>query len=95
MKKLKIRDPELPKILINKMLEKHNIDYDYVMDNQYINGILWCSHYEWTQEESDEYKKWYIKFYQENVTPRYTKKYLERNWQWFNLQYGLRIKDDK
>ena len=93
MKKLKVGNPEIARALFNKMLEKHGVDYDYVMVNQYIDGLVWCSHYSWTQEESDEYKKWYIKFYQENVTPRYSKKFLEHQWSWFNLQYGLRIKD--
>ena len=94
IKKLKVGNPEIAKALFNKMLEKHCIDYDYIMANQHINGVAWCSHYDWTQQESDEYKKWYIKFYQENVTPRYTKKYLEKSWQWFNLMYGLKIKDE-
>ena len=95
MKKLKVESPEIARALINKMLEKHNVDYDWVMANQEVDGRMWCTHFSWTQQESNEYKKWYIKFYQENVTPRYTKKYLEKFWQWFNLMYGLRIEDEK
>ena len=94
MKKLKLGDPELPKILINKMLEKHNVDYDYVIANPEIDGRVWCVHYSWTQEESDEYQKWWFDFYKNNVAPKYSKKYLEKSWPWFNLQYGLRIKED-
>ena len=94
IKKLKVGNPEIAKRLISKMLEKHGVDYDWVMANQEIDGRVWCSHFDWTQEESDEYKKWYVKFYQENVSPRYSKKYLELTWQCFNLQYGLRVRDE-
>jgi hypothetical protein len=95
IKKLKVGNPELAKILIDKMLEKHGIDYDYVIANPQIDGSVWCSHYDWTQEESDNYKKWWIDFFQNNVSPRRSKKLLEIHWQWFNLQYGLRIKDEQ
>ena len=94
MKKLKVGDPELVKILINKMTENHDIDYDFIMENQHENGIPWCCCYEWTQEESDEYKKWFIEFFQKSVTPKRPKYQLAREWQWFNLMYGLRIKDE-
>ena len=93
MKKLKVGNPEIAKALFNKMLEKHGVDYDWVMANQEIDGRVWCSHFDWTQEESDEYKKWFIDFFQNNVSPIRSKKLLEREWQWFNLMYGLRIKE--
>ena len=41
MKKLKVGDSELAKILINKMTENHDIDYDFIMENQHENGIGW------------------------------------------------------
>ena len=92
-KKLKVGRDNIIKILIDKMLEKYGIDYDYVVANEMIDGKLWCSNYEWTLSEAEEYKKWWIKFWQENVIPRYTKKYLEREYMWFNLMWGLKIKD--
>lgn len=33
------------KELINKQLEKHGVDFDYVLKNQTIDGELWCSHF--------------------------------------------------
>ena len=94
MKKLKIGRDNIIKILIDKMLEPYNSNYDEVVETKMIDGKLWFTHFEWTLGEAEEYKKWWIKFYQENVTPRYTKKYLEKSWQWFNLMYGLKIKDE-
>jgi hypothetical protein len=94
IKKLRIGDPKIPRKLIDKMLEKYGVDYDYIMDNQKIEGKLWCSYYTWTQKESNEYKKWFIDFLQNDVSPRRSKKLLEREWQWFDMMYGLRIKDD-
>jgi len=93
MKKIKINSPELAKILIDKMLENTSVDYNYVIANQQIEGRLWCTHYSWTQKESDTYKKWWIDFFYNNVTPKRTKKYIEKSWPWFNLQYGLRVSD--
>ena len=94
IKKLKNGRDNIIKPLIDKMLEQHNSNYEYVLANEMIDNKLWCTHFEWTLGEAEDYKKWWIKFYQENVTPRYSKKYLERQWQWFNLMYGLRIKDE-
>lgn len=94
MKKIKIGDIELAKALINKILESFNVDYDWVIANQEVDGRPWFQHFEWTQEESDNYKKWFIEFFQKNVSPRLSKKILEKEWQWFNLMYGLKIKDE-
>lgn len=93
-KKLKVGRDNIIKLLVDKMLEPYNSSYEYVLENELIDGKLWCTHFEWTLGEAEEYKKWWIKFWQENVSPKYSKKFLEKEWQWFNLQYGLRIKKD-
>ena len=93
IKKLRIGSPEVVRALFNKMLEKHGVDYDYVMANQEVEGRLWCSHYSWTQEESDAYQKWWIDFFYNNVTPKRTKRWIKLQWPWYNLMYGLRIKE--
>ena len=95
IKKLKNGRDNIIKPLIDKMLEPHNSNYEYVLANEMIDNKLWCTHFEWTLGEAEEYKKWWIKFWQNNVNPRYSKKFLEKEWQWFNLMYGLRIKDEK
>jgi len=94
IKKIKRNSPDLAKILINKMLENHDIDYDYVMANQHIDGKVWCSHYEWTQEQSDNYKDWWMDFFRNNVSPKMSKTQLKKEWSWFDLMYGLRIKEE-
>lgn len=94
MKKLKEGSQEVARIIFDKMLEKHNVGYDYVMKNQTINDRVWCSYYSWTPEEQAEYKKWWIDFYYTRVTPRRTKKRLKESWLWFDLMYGLRIVDE-
>ena len=92
--KLKRGDEEIARKLINKMLEKYDYDYDHVMKNPQIDGKLWCSHLTWTQQESDEYKKWYFEFFKNNVTPKMSKKIIEHQWSWFYLMYGLRTKEE-
>ena len=94
MKKLKIGKDNIVKILIDKMLEPYNSSYDYVISNETIDGKLWCTHFEWTLTEAEEYKKWWIKFWQENVSLRYSRRFLEKEWQWFNLMWGLKIKNE-
>ena len=95
IKKIKLGSPGIAKILIDKMLENHNVDYDYVVENQHINGVVWCSYYSWTQEESNNYKKWWFDFFQKNVSPKLSKRILEREYIWWDLMYGLKIKDDE
>lgn len=90
----KISINEATKILINKMLEKYNVDYDYIFDNQEIDGVPWYQYYTWTQEESDKYKEFFIDFLRHNIKPKFLKKQAIREWDWFNLMYGLKIKDE-
>lgn len=39
------------KYLVNKMLKIHNVDYDYVVNNQTIEDKPWFQHYTWTEEQ--------------------------------------------
>ena len=39
------------------MLEPHNSNYDEVIKTEMIDGKLWCTHFEWTLGEAEEYKK--------------------------------------
>ena len=93
-KRININDPALAKILIDKMLENHDVDYDWVMKNQHIDGMPWCSKLEWTTEQSENYKKWFIDFFYTRVSPRMTKKKIKKDYVWFDLMYGLKIKDE-
>ena len=94
MKRLRADSQEVARIMFDKMLEKHSVGYDYIMKNQTINNMAWCSHYSWTPTEQAEYKKWWIDFHYTKVTPKRTKKWLKDAWVWFDLMYGLRIVDE-
>lgn len=76
------------KKVINKMLEKHNVDFDYVKDNPEIDGNQWYEHFTHTEKDEEELKKYYIKnhYYKDS-------KVSEKEWSWFNLMWGLKIKN--
>lgn len=89
MNKLRIGTEELAKVLIDKMLEKHNVGYEHVKANPEINGISWFQYYTCTKEEEAEYKEWFIEFLKTNVTPKYSKKRINEAYFWFNSMWGL------
>lgn len=88
-------DKEVP-ILINKMLEKHGVDYDYVVKNQHIDGVPWYRHFTWNVSEEDEYSKWFVERFKK--VHKYPVKLAKRELAYFLLQWGLyctdRFKDD-
>lgn len=85
----------ITKILIDKMLEHTDCCYDDLLKNPDINAILWNDFYTWTQQQSDEYYDWYTEFYYTQTTPRPSKKLIKDSIPWFNLQYGLKIKENE
>ena len=44
------------KYLINKMLKKYNVDFDYVVANPEIEGQPWFTHYTWTEDEQEAFR---------------------------------------
>lgn len=95
MKKIYIGSEELVKILVDKMLEKYNVNTDYVIANPTIDGISWFQYYTWTSEEQSTYKEWFIKFLKNNVKPKLNKERIEREFFWFDLMWGLKIANDE
>lgn len=75
------------KTVINKMLNKHNVDYDYVKDNPEIEGVPWYQHYTMTTQEELELEKFFISLYKKMKLGSRS----EKEWAWFNLMYGLKI----
>lgn len=73
---------ELIERLFNKILEKHGVDYNYIMAHQEINGVPWYDYYTMTQKEFDDFKLWampqFVKFFK-------NKKQAEREYAWFTL----------
>ena len=74
---------------INKQLQKHGVDFEYVLKNQQIEGQLWCTYYTCTQEEADELKKWALAEMKKRF--RWSKRMSESQYAWINMMWGLRI----
>lgn len=70
-----VRKEQVDKIyeqLVNKMLEKHNIDWDFVIKNPIIEETPWYDHYTWSSEEQDQFKEWAVDFLRKNYKmPKY------------------------
>jgi len=95
IKKYNWRDPIIVKTLINKQLEKHGVDYEYIIANQYkIKKRFkcdWYQHYTFdTKEEFDAWKDFCIDFLLKNITPKPSLKQVLKEFNWFNLGYGLK-----
>jgi len=74
---------------INKQLQKHGVDFEYVLKNQEIEGEIWCTYYTCTQEEADELKKWALAEMKKRF--KWSKRMSESQYGWLNLMWGLRI----
>jgi hypothetical protein len=74
---------------INKQLQKHGVDFEYVLKNQQIEGELWCTHYTCTQEEADELKEW--AFAEMKKRFKWSKRMCESQYSWISMMWGLRI----
>lgn len=83
--------PDLLKRLVNKMLEKHNVNYEYVLENPKIEGKDWFSYFTVTKEEAQEFKKFAIA--EIKKAKRCGKHYAENYFNWFNFYCGLKIVD--
>lgn len=79
----------LIQIIIDKMLEKHGVNYAYILENQEIEGKPWYTYYTFTKQEEKEFKEWFIKFVGKKI--KFSKKYIEREYALFSLMYGLTI----
>tara|TARA_R110000850_G_scaffold34024_1_gene92223 strand:- start:30730 stop:30987 length:258 start_codon:yes stop_codon:yes gene_type:complete len=75
------------KEVINKMLEKHNVDYDYVMKNTSMDEVPWYEHFTHTLIEEEQLEKFFHEKYK-----KYFKTNSKNEWNMFNLMWGLKIK---
>jgi hypothetical protein len=82
-------EKEVP-ILIEKMLNGRST-YDFVMENQKIDGVPWFQYFTWDEEEEEEYRKWFMERFLK--VHKYPKKLAEREFSWFNLMWGLKRSD--
>ena len=52
-----MKKTDLVKALVNKMLEKYGVDYNFVFNNPRINGIEWFRYYSFTPKEDEAFKE--------------------------------------
>ena len=69
------------------MLEPHGITIEDISDSP-----TWFTDYTWTYKESLDFRKWAIHFI--NKKKRMGLKRADKEFQWFNLSFGLRYSDD-
>lgn len=89
-----MRPPDAQKIvkhLINKMFEYAHIPqtYDDIKDRK----DEWYREFTMTQEESNAFKDYAIRYLKRELKTGYYK--ADTEYQWFDLMWGLRISDKK
>lgn len=78
--------------ILDKMLEKHNVDLDYILKHTEIEGKPWYQYYTLTQKEFEEWKIWVMDYLKTTSLP---KRSHESEFGWLNLMWGLKIQDDE
>lgn len=89
-----MRPPDAQKIvkhLINKMFEYAHVPqtYDDIKDRK----DEWYREFTMTQEESNAFKDYAIRYLKRELKTGYYK--ADTEYQWFDLMYGLRVSDKK
>jgi hypothetical protein len=77
--------------LINKMLEKHGVDFDFVSANPKIEGEDWYQHFTCTSEEQAAFKEYAVEYIRKRW--RMSKKFAEKEANMFILAFGLQVQD--
>ena len=84
-------DDFITRTILNKMLEKHGIDVEYVLKHKEIEGLPWYNYYTFTQKEFEEWKIWVMKYLKTTYISKYRH---EQGFEMLNLMWGLKIKED-
>lgn len=83
--------------LVNKMMEKHKLTYYDILgsvdENKkwYIDGEPWFDHFTLTQEEKNAFSEWAINHIAKTL--RISKRDAKEEFQWWDLAYGLKVKE--
>jgi len=96
MKKLKIGDPKIVELFINKELEKYGVTMEDVKSypDGIIEGLPWHQYYTFkTHSDHNEWKNWCVDFLKTQVTPKLRKDRIDKEIAWFNLMYGLKVEE--
>lgn len=86
MKPAKLTKQEFALVAVHKQLEMAGVDTSVLKEDK-----EWFSNNTMTTEQCSQWKSWFIEQYRLNF--KRSKKEAEREFSWFNLGYGLRIKD--
>lgn len=86
MRAAKLTQQEFALVAIHKELEIAGVDKSVLQSDK-----EWFRNNTMTPEQHKAWKKWFIDEYRLNF--KRTKKEAEKEFSWFDLQYGLRIKD--
>lgn len=86
MKGKKLTPQEFALVAIHKQLEIAGVDKSVLHED-----TQWYSTNTMTSEQAQQWKDWFIEQYRLNF--KRSKKDADREFDWFNLGYGLRIKD--
>lgn len=83
------KNEKIFKQIINKQLEQYDIDFDYVLKNNEIDGKPWYLYYTFkNKNDFEQWKAFSIKLMIEKL--KYNKDYAERTFEMINLNYGLK-----
>ncbi len=74
--------------IINKQFEIAGLDVSY---KDILNVKGWYLKYTCSTEQSKKWEEWVAKLLEKKM--KFTKKTAQREASWFNLMYGLKIKD--
>ena len=77
--------------MINKMLEKHGVDFDFIFENAKIDGVDWYKHFTWTSDEKSAFKEYAVEYIRKRW--RMSKKLAEKEANMFILAFGLQVQD--
>lgn len=93
MKKLSYNSDDFLRRVIQKQLDLHGVDFDYIMslsDGKLPNGKYWYQHYVFeTREQYEEWKEFCIRELR-NTRERLSKRNANKIFNWIDLQYGLK-----
>lgn len=92
---MRFSDKDFQTTLLNKALEKHGVDCDYVIANHEINGVPWYQYYTNTTQEDLDWREWCYRYAKDNVVgqSKLKKDVFEKFMALFYLAYSLKIQD--
>lgn len=82
---------QLIREMFNKMLERHGVDYDFIIKNYQDPDKRFYEDYTWTMAEEREFVEWAEKLTRKKLGS--TAKTAAKEVGWFMLMYGLKCSD--